>query len=278
MRQAILWFIRIAVSLAIAGSALYFLVLSPKQQALSTIDRQTDSVGAIIKAIDNGQAQLAAIPVTKIALQTNGSLRTYIRDVEAAVPVFNVARPEEAKPTIQLWQEKKIVDYNNIVKGKDYAPAVNQAMDAVNSAEGFIVYHRNVMLALGNLLEYNPAEDTNSDKAELVKSNLQAAATGIDKTLSRLKAAPRVKDDSLDIVISQVEDVQKARSIYAEAANENAIHGYERGAYITAILQAQKAILANRNNFWDANYPSIKLVLQKAKEKLNPFAAQLRNL
>lgn len=281
MKPAAFWAVRITLSLAIAILTLYFVVLLPKQLALDHINKQVNDVGAVLRAVESGRSSIDSLPsVEAIKVQAQGSAKGYVQSLDSLLPTLNVSTPEPPKILSAEWQLKKIEKYNAIVRNQDYSVVTRQSASALQESGLFFKHHRDVMYAVANLLEYNPAEDVKGDNPDAVLASLSATASGLEKTAQRINQASQYKnDESLKDVLVGVRRVQEARDAYENSINNTAsTTGVEKDAFVAVVAKAQQDIIVNRQEFWASNRANLLAKLEQAENLLQPYAALLRNL
>lgn len=270
---------RVLAGVGFAALLLYFLVALPHQQALEKAKASKDQIITVQKSLDNGADQIRGLPQpSSITPQVFGAAKDYVGQIDALLPTVNPGHVDQPKQISSNLFDKYIQDYNQVIAKKGYVDSLGQGLTALGDDLDFLNHYRASMYAAANLLEYNPELESKDKQPGDIPPLLQAAAVGLDKTIARLNDAPKFKDDTLTALIDEVKKVDAARKTYEDALSANPPALSQRSAYIAAVAAAQKAIIANRQKFWEENYNNYADKTAQAAEALRPFSTDIQNL
>ncbi len=278
-KKLLLLLARALAGIGIAAALLYFLVVLPHQQALEKVQAGKGQVINVQKALDNASAQMKNLPQpSSIDPQVLGMAKDFVGQIDALLPTVNPGKVEQPQQISSNSFDKYIQDYNKIIAKKGYTDSLGQGLTTLGDDLDFLNHYRATMFAVANLVEYNPDAESKDKLPGDISPALQAAAAGIDKTLTRLNEVPKFKDDSLGAVVDEVKKVESARKAYESALGSSPPALNERSAYISAVAAAQKAIIANRQQFWLDNLNSFIDKIDRAAKALQPFSVDMQNL
>ncbi len=279
LKRILLLLARVGVGLGVAVASLYFLAVLPHQRDLEKAKTSRDQVVNVQKALDTATTQLKNLPQpSSIVPGVMGSSKDFVGRLDTILPTLNPGQIEKPEVISRTWFDGYIEGYNKVISKKGNVDTLAIGLTALGDDLDFLNHYRATMFAVANLIEYNPDAESKDKQPSDISPALQAAAAGIDRTITRLNEAPKFKDDSLGALIDEVKNVEAARKAYESALSTSPPALNERSAYIAAVAAAQKAIIVNRQQFWLDNFNSFGDKTNQAAKVLQPFSTDLQNL
>jgi hypothetical protein len=146
---------------------------------------------------------------------------------------------------------------------QDYSAALTQAKDLA-------AHHRQVLLALQQLIEYNPRADLAGEMSSAERNDRVAAAKdGIADILDGLSSLQPLSDaDDLAGLTTTLQSLQQVADGFSTEPNID--------AWVAAIEQSQSEIIENRQIFWSTALRDTQAQLSTANASLSHLERALR--
>lgn len=266
-------------SLLTAGLLFGVLFLLPRQAALKRVDELATRTDQTSDALERAATALEEVPgPDSITPARPGSVSTYLASLDSAVAVSNAEPLEVPGPIQNRWRSPALEGFNKIVSDTGFTSAANASTGALERTAGLLGYHQGVMSALRNVMEYDPRQDLSGSDAEMLLASIRAAGVGIGRTVEKLETQTFPGDPGLQPVISNLKQIETVRYAYEMALEDGRLKGSEYSAFISAIDNAQSAIIRNRHEFWQPAKGAYVSALKNARVGLSPFNTALHNL
>lgn len=270
--------VRLIVAFLVVGGILYIFVLSTQRTATNTINSHVRAARSFSNSLQTAHDRMKNLESPSVIMPAQKGARQFANKINEAKGSFSSKTLTIPSTLDSLGQNERVIKFNEVVGDPLYRDTTLQATQALRDDQLLLTYHGAVMLALANLLEYNPSSDLSSGSSETLTQNLSAAQAGLQVTIDRLGSVPKYQpDQNLTDLIAIVSKLEPARAKLSSAI-DTPDFSKEKSAFITVIHKAQGNIIANRSNFWSQQ--SIKLIAQTATsiDSLNVYYQRLNNL
>lgn len=273
------WRVRVIGSLLIAALVVAGYFAFDSRNPEGKIDQQVSAAQNVQTSLEQAASTLKGLPgPSVITLQLLGSARDYTERLLVSAPVFNHESPAVLTTLRSFPPHQKIRAYNTVVSDAAFISTYGESRTLLDSVKELVSYHTAVMKALENLLEYQPAADTDkADQEELLQA-LRTTGGGLEKTNARLDSLPDYTDETMPATRELLAELETIRKEYETAVELGKDQGPLRQRYIEAFSEAQQTILADRETFWSTRSESATAGLENARREFAPFLTRLTNL
>lgn len=269
---------RLGISLLVIFAIAYVFIINPRQADQRTIKRHTQAVQASDEFLQKAREQLKDLAPPKSVATAKPGAREYANKLSEAQGSFDTTVPTPPQPIQNYKQDVHLARFNSIVTNPDYQNQLRQSHEILITNKSFLLHESKVMLALANLLEYDPGSDLSSSDAETLTQHLGAMQGGLSTTIQRLNQAPRYdKDTSLSEIVKEINDLEQQRGQLATNVSRPDFT-MQKQAFIEDTHDVQQKILANRNSFWIAESPKLFKLTDQAEKTLVFYLKNLQHV
>lgn len=270
---------RLIISIIVAGLLFVVGYIIPARITASEKQNTASELNAYAAALTAAHQRLSESPdPSVITSRSIGSARDYIQQVLTVAPYLNTEAFTAPKPVTALPFFQSTKSYNTFVSSENFKQTLLDADTALQDSRDLLTYHSSIMQALANILEYQPAEDTNTTDQERLLSSIQLTGGGLEKTTLKLKQTKEYDDPGLDRVYALLQDIEVVRNNYQQAVESRQDTATVRMEYISTISKAQDEMIVNRSKFWtDKSVPALAN-LSNTSRLIAPYLITISNL
>ncbi len=270
--------LRFGAAVLIAGLILYIFVFGPQRAIEGTINNHVKEAQNFDFSLQTARQRLKDLPNPETIIPGKKSARAYANKINEAKGAFSTAQLKISPLIDNQGRNDRIGNFNSVVSDPNYRQAITQGGAALSADHAFLVHHAAVMLALANLLEYDPVKDLSSDKTETLTQNLNAAKGGLQITIDRINSAPKYDNDkTLGKAAALIAEAQSARDKLTGTLNSDNFPKAKE-VYINIVQRAQRDIIFNRNNFWAVESKRLLKMTDDAQKSFSVFLIRLQHV
>lgn len=267
--------VRLVAAFLIVGLILYLFIIGPRGSVNRTINHYVQANQAFDNSLQTARQRLKDLPSPSTIVPAQPGARQYANKLNDAKGAFSTSVPKPPAAIDNPSRDEHILKFNQVITDPYYHQASQRGGQSLSADYALLTHQAAVMMALANLLEYNPVKDLSSTNKTALFQNLEAAKGGLKITIDRLNSAPEYQNDkNLVAVLASVKEVQAAAA-KASAAVTSANFTQQKQAFIDATHQAQKDIIANRRLFWSTESSSLFQLTDQAQKAFAKFLIKL---
>lgn len=267
----------VAPVVIIACGVFYRLAWQPRQEVNKAVQHQVATIEKLNFSLQKSAEALHNLPAPDTVTSSANSAKGYAETISKSRDSFGLINIERPKQVPVSKYSDRTKNFNSLVEDPGYTSAINGAANAVLNNKEFLAHHSGVMQALANLLAYNAPDDLSSADTTTLKDRIDAAQTGLEKTLQRISAAPGYTDPTMDQILGYVREVQSSADITASSVG-SAAFAANKQSFTEVVNRAQKDIIANRNKFWKSESEELIKIAEEAQKPLLSYLHKLQSL
>lgn len=269
---------RLLISFAVVFGLVFLFIIYPRQSIERTITSHIKSVQSVDDSLQKARQRLKDIPNPSKLTPANNDARSYANSLAEAKGAFGATVPAVPSTISNKDRSIRIANFNSIIKDPAYRSVLSQSSGVLDSDKALFNHQASVMLALANLLEYNPAIDLASSDKNTLANNLQAAQGGLQITLDRLEKVPKYdRDKTVSELTSMVSQVQAGREKLATSAGSGD-YKQQKQEFIDLVHSVQSEIISNRSKFWATESDLLFNATNKVEKILRVYLTRLQHI
>lgn len=271
--------IRLLISFLLVGAIFYIFFLQPRQAVDGTISNHVKDVQAFDQSLQLARERLKDLESPASVKVGARGARDYANKLNEAKGAFSADQPKIPAPIKNDPKNDKVKSFNSVILDPNYRKAIVEAGFDLKADQAFLTHQAATMLALANLLEYNPAADLSLTNPEAITEHLNAAQGGLQTTVDRLAAVPEYQNDTL---LTELNDlVNQAQTARDQLSGQISQPQYvvQKQEFIKKIADVQSGIIKNRAQFWSNESPKLFKITDAAQKKpiflpgyINPYS------
>ena len=278
MRFAGLFLLRLLVAVLIIGAILYIFVFGPRNSVSNIVNDHIKDAAKLDSSLQKSRERLKNFKSPSSITPGRVGARAYATKLDELKNIFEINKLMVPKPIESSSNSELANDFNAIIKDKDYISAVEQSNSVLETNKNFFSHQSAAILALANLLEYDPKADLSTKKKETIFQHLSDAKGGLEATIKRLHQIPKYDSDkNFSELVLIVQNVQRSRDqLESSVGKDN--YASNKAKFINDVKKAQEQIIEDREEFWKQESLELFNATDLSQKIYNLYLIRLQHL